>query len=126
MGRETAMQPTNSELKILQVLWKSGPCSVREVFDKLGGEGGYTTVLKIMQIMLEKGLLIRNESDRTHIYAAAAPEGRAKRTLVQDFMQKAFDGSAKELIVQALSTKRASREDLAEIRRMIEEMEKKK
>src|SRR4051794_38793397 len=105
MGKETSAQPTNAELKILQVLWRKGPSTVREVFEELGGEGGYTTVLKMMQIMLEKGLLSRNESNRSHVYAAAAAEGRAKKTLVQDFMQKAFAGSARDLIVQALSTK---------------------
>jgi BlaI family transcriptional regulator, penicillinase repressor len=125
MARETNAQPTRTELRILQVLWKNGPSTVRQVFDDLGGEGGYTTILKLMQIMLEKGLLTRNEKDRSHVYAAAVPEARAKKSLVQDLMHKAFQGSAKELILQALSTKKASREELAEIRRMIEQMEKK-
>jgi BlaI family penicillinase repressor len=126
MGRDTTLQPTNAELRILRILWKNGPSTVRHVFEELEGESGYTTVLKMMQIMLEKGLLTRNETDRSHVYAAAAPEARAKKSLVQDLMQKAFEGSAKDLILQALSTKKASREELAEIRRMIEEMEKRK
>src|ERR1041385_8535202 len=103
-----SIRPTNSELKILQVLWGRGPGTVREVYEELDEETGYTTILKLMQIMVEKRLLKSNESERTHIYEAAIPEERTKKRLVYDFMEKAFHGSAKELIVQALSAKKAS------------------
>jgi BlaI family penicillinase repressor len=126
METKTSPRPTNAELRILQVLWKLGPVTVRRVYEELGGTGGYTTVLKLMQIMVEKGLVSRNETERTHIYEAAIPENRAKKNLISDLIKKAFHGSAKELIVQALSTKRTSRAELAEIRKLIDEMEKRK
>lgn len=126
MSRNQPGRPTNAELKILTVLWKEGPCTVRQVHEKLGAGAGYTTILKLMQIMVEKRLLRRNESDRTHVYEAAVGEAVAKRNLVRDLMERAFRGSAKELILQALSAEKTSREELAEIRRMIEEIERKK
>jgi BlaI family penicillinase repressor len=124
MSRKTLNPPTKAEIRILQVLWRFGPRTVRRVYEELG-EAGYTSVLKIMQIMLEKGLLSRNDDNRTHVYAAAVPEAEAKRGLVQELMEKAFGGSSKDLIVQALSAKKASAEELLEIKKMIEEMEAK-
>jgi BlaI family transcriptional regulator, penicillinase repressor len=123
MPKKSLNQPTKAELRILQVLWRHGPSTVRRVYEGLGEASGYTSVLKLMQIMLEKGLLSRDAQDRTHVYTATVPETEAKRGLVQDLIEKAFGGSSKELIVQALSTKRASAEELLEIKRMIEEME---
>ena len=126
MQKKTLNRPTKAELRILQVLWRLGASTVRRVYEELGEAGGYTSVLKTMQIMLEKGFLSRNAEDRTHIYAAEVPEAEAKRGLVQELIEKAFGGSSKELIVQALSAKKASPEELTEIKKMIEEMEGKK
>jgi predicted transcriptional regulator len=126
MQKKTLNRPTKAELRILQVLWRLGPSTVRRVYEELGEAGGYTSVLKTMQIMLEKGFLSRNAEDRTHIYAAEVPEAEAKRGLVQELIEKAFGGSSKELIVQALSANKASPEELTEIKKMIEEMEGKK
>lgn len=120
------VRPTNTELKILQVLWKRGGSTVREVQEELGGDSGYTTVLKLMQIMVEKGLLRRTLEERTHVYEAAVKESETKKGLVRDLLDKAFDGSARELIIQALSAKRTSSKELAEIRQIIQELERKK
>ena len=118
-------RPTDAELGILKVLWRRGPSTVREVFEALGEERGtgYTTILKLMQIMADKGLVVRDESERAHRYEAAAPEDETQRRLVGDLLRKAFDGSAKKLVMQALSTERASAEELSEIRRMLDELE---
>ncbi len=118
-------RPTDAELEILKVLWRRGPSTVREVFETLGEtkQTGYTTVLKFMQIMAEKGLVRRDESERAHRYEAAAPEEETQRQLVGDLLQRAFDGSAKKLVLQALSRDAASAEELAEIRRMLDELE---
>jgi predicted transcriptional regulator len=118
-------RPTDAELEILKVLWRRGPSTVREVFETLGETKGtgYTTVLKLMQIMAEKGLVVRDESERAHRYEPAAPEDETQRRLVGDLLRKAFDGSAKKLVMQALSTERASAEELSEIRRMLDELE---
>ena len=118
-------RPTDAELEILKVLWRRGPSTVREVFETLGESKttGYTTVLKTMQIMSEKGLVVRDESERAHRYEPAAPEDETQRRLVGDLLRKAFDGSAKKLVVQALSAERASAEELDEIRRLLDEME---
>lgn len=120
----TRVKPTETELGILQVLWRNGPSTVRRVHEELGAETGYTTILKLMQIMAEKGLLERDTGERTHIYHAAVSEDQTKRRIVRDLVDKAFRGSSKDMIMQALSAKAASKEDLAEIRRMIEKMEK--
>jgi predicted transcriptional regulator len=119
-------RPTDAELEILKVLWRRGPSTVREVFETLGESKttGYTTVLKFMQIMADKGLVVRDESERAHRYEPAAPEDETQRRLVGDLLRKAFDGSAKKLVMQALSTKRASAEELSEIRRMLDELER--
>ncbi len=118
-------RPTDADLEILKVLWRRGPSTVREVFETLGESKttGYTTVLKFMQIMADKGLVVRDESERAHRYEPAAPEDETQRRLVGDLLRKAFDGSAKKLVMQALSTERASAEELSEIRRMLDELE---
>ena len=118
-------RPTDAELEILKVLWRRGPCTVREVFETLGEtrQTDYTTVLKLMQIMAEKGLVRRDESERAHRYEAAAPEEETQRRLVGDLLQRAFDGSAKKLVLQALSSEGASAGELAEIRRLLDELE---
>ncbi|MBC7894689.1 MAG: BlaI/MecI/CopY family transcriptional regulator [Cytophagaceae bacterium] len=115
-------QPTNAELAILRVLWNEGECTVREVHERLPErEVGYTTVLKLMQIMVEKGLVRRNESSRSHVYRAALPEREAQRQLVTDLVDRAFEGSAASLVMHALENNLATAADLAEIRKLLDE-----
>ncbi len=118
----TRPRPTDGELAILRVLWAHGPSTVRAVQQMLGPDTGYTTVLKFMQIMTEKGLLRRDDSQRTHVYEAALPEETIQKQLVSDLLERAFQGSAAKLVMQALSTNRASAEELAEIRRLLDQM----
>ncbi|HTV17854.1 MAG TPA: BlaI/MecI/CopY family transcriptional regulator [Polyangiaceae bacterium] len=119
--------PTDAELAILTVLWKRGPCTVRDVHDELSpSQGtGYTTVLKLMQLMAQKGLVLRDESSKSHVYRAASPEAQTQKRLVGDLVDKAFSGSAAQLVVRALSGQRASREELETIRSLLDEIEKK-
>ena len=119
-------RPTDAELEILKVLWRRGPSTVREVFESFGEtkSTGYTTVLKLMQIMAEKGLVVRDESERAHRYEAAAREDETQRRLVGDLLRKAFDGSAKKMVLQALSAERATASELTEIRLMLDELER--
>jgi predicted transcriptional regulator len=119
-------RPTDGELEILQVLWRRGPCTVRDVHDELKDKTGtgYTTVLKILQIMHTKGIVTRQDDQRTHIYAAAAPENEAKKTLVRDLIDRAFEGSASDLVMRAMDAKKPNATELAEIRRALEELEK--
>jgi predicted transcriptional regulator len=114
--------PTGAELQILRVLWRLGPATVREVHDALGPRRrtGYTTVLKLLQIMHQKGLVTRNEAERSHIYRARIGESVTQRRLLRDLAGRAFGGSAASLVMQALSTEKASPEDLAEIRRLLD------
>ncbi|HVT80246.1 MAG TPA: BlaI/MecI/CopY family transcriptional regulator [Phycisphaerae bacterium] len=116
-------RPTDGELAILQSLWAHGPSTVRQVYERLKQPTRYTTVLKLMQIMAEKGLVTRDESQRTHIYAAAQPASRTQRQMVMDLVEKAFAGSSSELVLQALSAKRASAQELKAIRELIERYE---
>lgn len=122
MPRSTPI-PSNAELEILRILWKEGPQTVRVVHDVLRTERdiGYTTVLKTMQLMAEKKLVTRDESERSHVYAPAVEEKSIKRRLVSDLLDRAFDGSAAQLVMQALSDKPASAEDLRKIRQMLKE-----
>lgn len=113
-------RPTDAELAILRVLWSRGPSTVREVADAMRHQGAYTTVLKTLQIMTDKGLVSRNEAERTHVYAAAASETSTQRQLVTDLMQKVFDGSAAKLVLQALQAGEATPDELAEIRRLLD------
>lgn len=115
-------QPTPTELEILRVLWRQGPCTVREVHEDLRDQHpvGYTTILKLLQIMVEKGIAVRDESARTHVYRAAISEERTKRRLVAELVDRAFDGSAANLIMQALSAKRVPPEELQQIRALID------
>ena len=122
MPRTTRI-PSNAELEILRLLWKKGPSTVREVYDGLGRkiDVGYTTVLKTMQVMAEKRLVTRDESERSHVYSAAVEEKSIKRRLVSDLLDKAFDGSAAQLVLQALSDKPASPEDVRQIRKLLDD-----
>jgi predicted transcriptional regulator len=113
-------KPTEAELGILQVLWARGPSTVRDVAVELGREGAYTTVLKLLQIMTEKRLVRRQESGRLHIYTAAYSQDQTQRQLVQDLVHRVFDGSAARLVLQALSTSKASPEELAEIQHLLD------
>lgn len=126
MPSKTLPRPTDGELEILNVLWQRGPSTVREVYEVLleNKELGYTTVLKLMQIMSEKGLVSRDESDRRHVYEAERAQDETQRQLLSDLLDRAFNGSATKLVMQALSSKKASKEELAEIRHMLDELEK--
>jgi BlaI family transcriptional regulator, penicillinase repressor len=117
-----------SELAILNVLWQHGPSTVREVFEVLSRdkEIGYTTVLKLMQIMTEKQLVNRDESSRTHVYEAAYSQEKTQQQLTLDLLERAFAGSASRLVLQALSSKPTSKEELAEIRKLLDTLEKKR
>jgi BlaI family transcriptional regulator, penicillinase repressor len=120
-------KPTTSELEILQVLWTRGPSTVREVHEILSEkrEMGYTNVLKLMQIMTEKGLVRRNETQRAHVYEVCQPAEKTKRNLAADVMERVFDNSASELMMHALAGRRATKEEIAELRRLINEHERK-
>src|SRR5690242_16411942 len=113
-------KPTDAELAILRVLWTRGPSTVRQVAEALGKDTGYTTALKLLQIMTEKQLVVRDETDRTHVYAAASTEDQTQRQLVSDLLDRAFGGSAAKLVLQALATRKASPEELAEIRKLLD------
>lgn len=118
-------KPTESELEILQVLWAHGPSSVRFVNEQLNlrREVGYTTTLKLMQIMFEKGLVTRNTDQRSHIYASHVEEKETQKRLLDDLLDGAFRGSAMNLVVQALGNANASREELDEIKELIRKLE---
>jgi BlaI family transcriptional regulator, penicillinase repressor len=117
--------PTDAELRILRVLWERGASTVREVLDELSGDRnvGYTTVLKLLQIMHEKRLVARDERARTHVYTARVAEQRTERRLVSDLIDRAFSGSAATLVMRALADRAATPEELAEIRRLIDRLE---
>ena len=127
MGR-LRPRPTDSELAILTILWDRGPCTVRQVHEALADERdtGYTTTLKLMQIMADKGLVTRNESARTHVYAAMASEQQTQRQLVKDLVDRAFGGSAAALVLQALNAEGASPAELREIRKLIDDYREKR
>jgi BlaI family penicillinase repressor len=112
-------KPTDAELAILRILWSRGPSTVRDVAEAMGREGAYTTVLKLLQIMTEKELVRRDESARTHIYESAHTEEQMQKHLVTDLLDRAFDGSAATLLMRALSAKKASPKELAEIRKLL-------
>jgi BlaI family transcriptional regulator, penicillinase repressor len=120
-------RPTNAELSILSVLWQRGPSTVREVHDGLraarqgGTDVGYTTVLKLLQIMAEKKLVKRDTRARTHVYAPAASEATTRKQLLSDLVDRAFGGSSLALVLQALSTTRATPAELEQIRRLLDE-----
>jgi predicted transcriptional regulator len=115
-------RPTDAELAILRVLWSAGPSTVRQVHDALADERetGYTTTLKLMQIMAEKGLVVRDESSRTHIYKAKVSQDHTLRQIVTDLVDRAFGGSAAALVLQALSSKPTSTQELHEIQQLID------
>jgi predicted transcriptional regulator len=125
MKKPSLPKPTDSELAILRALWKLGPSTVRAVHDELNRtqETGYTTVLKLLQIMTEKGLVKRDESERSHVYEPTWSEQQVQRQLIGHLMERAFGGSTRQLVMQALAAKKSSPAELAEIRRLLDEME---
>jgi predicted transcriptional regulator len=118
--------PTDAEIAILAVLWRRGASTVREVHEALGKDSGYTTTLKLMQLMFEKGLVVRNERYRSHLYAARAPKEQTQRQIAGDLLKRAFEGSAKSLLLGALAAQPASVKDLAEIRSLLDEFERRR
>ena len=127
MPTHFSRKPTPSELEILQVLWERGPSTVREVHEALGNKRpiGYTSVLKLMQIMTAKGTLRRNEQQRAHVYEAVQPAEKTKRQLALDVLQRVFDGSASQLMLHALADRKASKEEVDELRRLLNDYERK-
>lgn len=123
MARRSGPQPTQGELAILRVLWRRGRSTVRQVHEALGGDrrSGYTTTLKLMQIMTDKGLVRRDAEPHAHLYEAAIGAEQVQRKLVSDLLAKAFDGSVRKLVMQALSAGELSPEELAEIRKLLDE-----
>ena len=119
-------RPTDAELEILTVLWSIGPATVREVYDVISRRrpAQYSTVLKFMQIMAEKGLVRRDEKQRAHVYEAARPREWTQRQLAGDLLERAFSGSAKALLMGALSARKATKEELAEMRKLLDEYRK--
>jgi len=118
--KNRSRKPTDGELAILRVLWARGPSTVRQVAETLVRDTGYTTALKLLQIMTEKGLVRRDETARTHVYEAAFTEDQTQRTLVSDLLDRAFGGSAAKLVLQALATSKTSPEELVEIKRLLD------
>jgi BlaI family penicillinase repressor len=125
MARKKTTGPTDGELAILSVLWEKGPSTVRDVHEGLHQdvETGYTTTLKLMQIMVEKGLLVRENDDRRHIYRPALSEEKTQKQLVQNLLDRVFAGSAEKLVMRALSAKKVPPKELKRIREMLDEME---
>ena len=125
---QAPIRPSDGELAILRVLWSRGLSTVREVHDELlkEREMGYTTVLKLMQIMVEKGLVTRDESSRTHVYQASQGEAKTQTCLLNDLLQKAFEGSAKSLVVRALSDAKADDAELNEIQAFLDQLKAQK
>ena len=121
----SAPKPTNAELAILTVLWQRGPSTVREVHEALtrDQDTGYTTVLKFLQIMHQKGLVTRDDSARAHVYEAAVSEADTQNSLVKDLLEGAFQGSAQKLVLSALTAKPSTPEELAEIRKLLDKLE---
>jgi len=125
---QAATRPTDAELAILRVLWERGPSTVRQVFEVLSEdrELGYTTALKMLQVMHEKGLVARDVTERVHVFSAAQSRSETQRNLLGDLLDKAFGGSSLNLVMQALATRKASRKELAEIRKLLDEAEGRK
>jgi len=119
------LRPTEAELAIMRVFWKQGPSTVRQVWEQLNPsqQTGYTTVLKLLQIMLEKGLVHRDETARSHIYRAALSEEQTQRQVLGHLLERLFAGSAPKLVMQALAVKKASAAELAEIRKLLDQLD---
>lgn len=127
MARHKVSGPTDRELAILGILWNNGPSTVRQVNEEMNKQQrtGYTTTLKLMQIMTEKGLVVRDDSKFQHIYKPAVSEEKTQKQVVGDLLEKVFSGSAEKLVMRALSAKKVSAKELAKIRKTLDEMERK-
>lgn len=125
MKKSILPRPTGAELAILRILWQLGPSTVRHVHEALNEtrETGYTTILKLMQIMTEKGLVKRDERERTHVYQARLTQEQTQQQLIADLLDRAFGGSASQLVMQALAAKKASPEEMTEIRHLLDDLE---
>jgi len=126
MKKNAVQKPTASELEILRVLWERGPSTVREVHEILNEKKptGYTTVLKLLQIMTDKGSVRRDETNRAHVYEAGLPAEKTKRQLAGDVLQRVFEGSASQLMMHALAGHKTSREEIDELRRLLDDYER--
>jgi predicted transcriptional regulator len=124
MSRIRLPKPTDAEFAILAALWRNGPSTVKQVNDLLDDKTGYTTTLKLLQIMTEKGLVVRDPSERAHVYQAAQSETETQGQLLNGLLHKAFGGSTSQLVMQALSSKRATSKELAEIKKLIDQLAK--
>lgn len=126
--KQAPQKPTAAELEILRVLWSRGPSTVREVHESLKEKKslGYTSVLKFLQIMTSKGTVRRNETHRAHVYEACLPAEQTKRQLAGDMLQRVFEGSASQLMMHALAGRKASQEEIQELRRILDEYERSK
>jgi predicted transcriptional regulator len=124
--KHSPQKPTASELEILRVLWTRGPSTVREVHESLSEkkELGYTTVLKLLQIMTAKGTVRRNETQRAHVYESCLPAEQTKRQIAGDMLQRVFEGSASQLMMHALAGHKSSPEEIKELREMLDEFER--
>lgn len=124
-GDKPTPRPTDAELAILRVLWERGPSTVREVHDEVSRThgSGYTTILKLLQIMTDKGLVVRDETERAHVYTTTLSQQRTQRQLLGDLIDRAFGGSPASLVMQALSASRASAEELTQIRSLLDSMD---
>lgn len=123
--RRKAIRPTDSELEILRILWDAGPSTVRQVYDQIRKkrEAGYTTILKLLQIMTEKQLVVRDESSRSHVYRAKYRQEQTQSQLLTDFIRRAFGGSANQLVMQALKGNQITSEEIQEIRALLDDLD---
>jgi predicted transcriptional regulator len=124
MPRPASSQPTEVELQILRILWELGPSTVRDIHNRmtLSKDTGYSTTVKMLSVMLEKGLAKRDDSVRPQVYRAASTQARTQKKMLNEMIQKVYDGSAKSLVLQALSSTKASKQDLDEIRKLLDEL----
>src|SRR5580700_9593479 len=128
MTHEPPLKPTAAELEILRILWERGPSTVRDVYEACSAKRpvGYTTVLKLLQIMTAKGTVRRNETQRAHVYEACLPPAKTKQQFASDMLQRVFEGSASQLMMHALAGRRTSPKEIEELRRMLNEYERKR
>ena len=119
------IKPTEKELEILQIMWEKGPVAVKDVHECMGGEqqNGYTTILKLMQIMHEKGLVTRQKSGKLHLYKALASQEHTRQFMIEKMIKTVFQGSAMQLVMSALGNKHSSKQELMEIKRYLEKLE---
>lgn len=122
---QTTIKPTEKELEILQVLWLKGAVPVKEVHERMGGEekNGYTTILKLLQIMHEKGLVTRQKSGKLHLYEAVPTRENTRQQIIDKMIETVFQGSAAQLVMSALGNRKSTREDLAQIRKYLEKLQ---